>query len=215
MRGSLILALLIAGAAHAQIYRWTDEKGRVHITDTPPPRSAKGVQKTKPSAAPGAAAEQLPFETALAMQNFPVTLYTSANCEQPCARAREALNKRGVPFKEIQVSDKATMEELKKVSGSVDAPTLLVGHSVHKGFDQSAYDALLDAARYPKAGTVPARNQQKPKPEDAAKADAARPEPAAEAPPAAGPYSPKPAAEEPKVNRPYAPGAPRQSAREK
>jgi glutaredoxin len=204
MRWSLIFGLLIAGAAQAQLYRWTDEKGRVHITDTPPPGSAKRAQKIKPPAATGAAAEQLPFETTRAMQDFPVTLYTFAGCGEPCARAREALNKRGVPFKEIDVSDEAKVEELKKVSGSAEAPTLLVGYSVQKGFDQSAYDALLDAARYPKAGTVPARNQQKPKAEDPEKTNAASAEPA-EAPRAAGPYSPKPGPGEPKVDGPYAP----------
>ena len=40
-------------AASAQLYRWTDEKGRVHITDTPPPPTAKEVQKKKPGAFPG------------------------------------------------------------------------------------------------------------------------------------------------------------------
>jgi len=188
LRWSLTLALLIAGAAQAQqLYRWTDEKGRVHITDTPPPASARNVQKTRPSVTTGAAVEQLPFETKLAMQDFPVTLYTFANCEEPCTRAREVLNKRGVPFKEITISDAAKEEELKKISGSVDAPTLLVGRSVQKGFSQSAYDALLDAARYPKAGSVPARNQQRPQPEDSAKAETAKPA-AEDAKP--GPYSP-------------------------
>ena len=32
-------------AAWAQQYRWVDEKGRVHYTDTPPPPSAKSTQK--------------------------------------------------------------------------------------------------------------------------------------------------------------------------
>jgi glutaredoxin len=190
-QGSLIFALLIAGAAQAQtLYRWTDEKGRVHVTDTPPPASARNVQKPKLPAGTGATAEQLPFETALAMQDFPVTLYTFPNCEEPCTRAREALNKRGVPFREIQVSDQAKMEELKKVSGSMDAPTLIVGQSVHKGFEQSAYDALLDAARYPKTGSAPARNQPRPNAENSAKADTAKPAAAAEEEKPAGPYSP-------------------------
>ena len=49
---SLLAAVLAAGAACVQaqqIYRWTDDKGRVHLTDTPPPASAKGVQKPKPA----------------------------------------------------------------------------------------------------------------------------------------------------------------------
>jgi len=43
------LAVLLCAAASAalaqQLYRWTDEKGRVHITDTPPPASARNVQR--------------------------------------------------------------------------------------------------------------------------------------------------------------------------
>ena len=44
--------------------------------------------------------------------------------------ARTHLNKRGVPFTEIQVGDDASREELKKVSGGEDVPTLVVGRSV-------------------------------------------------------------------------------------
>ena len=41
----LVLALAASAALAQQIYRWTDEKGRVHLTDTPPPPSAKAVQR--------------------------------------------------------------------------------------------------------------------------------------------------------------------------
>ena len=37
-------------AAAQQMYRWTDENGRTHITDTPPPPGAKNVRKVKPAA---------------------------------------------------------------------------------------------------------------------------------------------------------------------
>ena len=45
MQASLVIGLVLALAANAawaqQIYRWTDDKGRVHLTDTPPQRSTK------------------------------------------------------------------------------------------------------------------------------------------------------------------------------
>ena len=42
-RAALILVLsVIAGAAAAQIYRWTDERGRLQVGDTPP-RGARKV----------------------------------------------------------------------------------------------------------------------------------------------------------------------------
>src|SRR4026208_435646 len=52
------IAVLLSAAAFAalaqQLYRWTDEKGRVHITDTPPPASARNVQRnTRTSKRPG------------------------------------------------------------------------------------------------------------------------------------------------------------------
>jgi glutaredoxin len=187
-----VLTLCAASVQAQQLYRWTDEKGAVHITDTPPPPSAKGVQKPKATATQPGASQQ-PFELTQAMKDFPVTLYTAPNCKEPCARARDALNKRGVPFKEVQVWDAESNQELKRVSGSAEVPVLLVGASVQKGYEQGAFEALLDSARYPRTGLVPARNQAAPKPP----ADVSASQRPAESPKAedepkpAGPYAPR------------------------
>lgn len=193
-----VLLGTVAFTASAQLYRWTDDKGRVHITDTPPPASARNVEK-KASAAGPAAAGQMPFELGQAVKNFPVTLYTSPSCKEPCAAARAVLNKRSVPFKEVQVWDEPSNEELKRVAGASEVPTLVVGRSVHRGFEPGAYDALLDSARYPRAGLLPPRAQAAPAPPegyappekgDPPTAQPVKPEPP---PPAAtGPYAPKP-----------------------
>jgi len=141
----VLLCLAAVGVAQAQSYRWTDDKGVVRYSDQPPPATAKNVEKLdietpKPAAAPP------PYELARLQKDFPVTLYTSPNCKEGCELARGALNKRGVPFKEVQVWDPATNEELKSVSGAVEVPTLLVGRSANRGFEQGAFDALLDSA---------------------------------------------------------------------
>jgi glutaredoxin len=199
-----ILALS-AGAARAELYRWTDEKGGMHVTDTPPPASARSVERQKPLAnvVPGT---QPPYELAVAMKDFPVVLYTSPNCKEGCERARGALNSRGVPFREVQVWDEQTNEALKKATGANQVPALMVGRSVHQGFEQGAYDALLDSARYPKAGAVPRRNQGTPQlPEGYAQSE--QDQQASKAEPA------KPQVEESRPSGPYAPGAPRQGSR--
>jgi glutaredoxin len=196
---AILFLLCAASAAAQQLYRWTDEKGAVHITDTPPPASAKSVQKPKATAAPPASTQE-PFALAQAMKEFPVTLYTAPSCKEPCDQARSALNRRGVPFKEIQVYEEDTNAELKKLTGgSNDVPVLLVGRSVQKGFQQDAFDALLDSARYPRAGLLPARKQAAPKPPEdyvppeqrqAPQAEAVKP---TEESRPAGPYAPRPA----------------------
>lgn len=197
-RIAVLFVLVSATATAQQLYRWTDEKGRVHITDTPPPASAKDVRRLKPGASGGGAPKPeagTPLVLQRAMKDYPVTLYTSPGCEQPCAQARELLNRRGVPFKEVQVWEEEGNEELKRVSGASQVPAITVGASAFSGFERSAYDALLDSAGYPRAGVLPARNQPAPgRPEgyvppeerEAPKAEPVKPEPAPR-----GPYSPR------------------------
>ena len=207
----LVVALVVAGGACAavaqQFYRWTDEQGRTHVTDTPPPPGAKDVRRVKPGAGPAKAPAQGPMPLALqnAMKDYPVTLYSSPNCDDPCASARDLLNRRGVPFSEVQVWEEQGNEELKRLSGKNQVPALKVGASVQSGFERSAYEALLDSAGYPRAGVLPARAQAAP----------GRPEgyvpPGEREVPKAAPVTPE--ASEP--TGPYAPGAPRQGSRNK
>jgi glutaredoxin len=160
-----ILLLLVAIPSGAQQYKWVDEKGRIQYTDTPPPPSAKDVQKKnlKGSVVDSAA----PFELTRAIKDAPVTLYTSPPCGVSCDKARDALNARGVPFKEVQVWDEETNAELRKISNGKEVPVLLVGSRVQTGFEQGAFDRMLDIGGYPKAGIVPPRKQTAPPmPED-------------------------------------------------
>ena len=39
---------------------------------------------------------------------------------------------------------------------------MVVGRSVERGFEQTAFDALLNSAGYPKEGALPARSQKAP-----------------------------------------------------
>jgi len=189
---SVIFAVLLGAtfAASAQMYRWTDEKGRVHVTDTPPPPSAKGVQKKSFSGGGTAASDSAgqPYALQLAAKSFPVTLYTSKDCE-PCGAARNLLNARGVPFREVLVVDEPQQEELRKVAGALAVPSVTVGSNVQKGFEESAYHSLLDIAGYPKPGILTPRNQAEPKPAPPPAAAEAKPAEDADAA-ASGPYAP-------------------------
>jgi glutaredoxin len=190
----LLLAIAIAlAAAHAaaqQLYRWTDEKGRVHVTDTPPPAGAKDVRRAGGAGGSSTApADNEPFAVQTARKNNPVTLYSTRGCEA-CDAARSLLNERGVPFREISVNDEKELEELKKVVGSNSVPALIVGSFVQRGFEPGGYHRALDAAGYPKTGMLPPRKQTEPDP--------------------AAPQAEAPAAQGEAPTGPYAPGAPPQ-----
>jgi glutaredoxin len=197
VRSVIFAALLgaVCAASAQQLYRWTDDQGRVHVTDTPPPPAAKAAQKKQVAPASAAPAETagLPYAVQLAAKDSPVTLYTAPDCA-PCGEARSLLNGRGVPFREVLVVDESQQEELRKVAGALAVPSISVGGSVQKGFEEGAYHALLDIAGYPKTGQAPPRTQAEPKPAPAPAAAAtgeAQTKPGEEAEPApSGPYAP-------------------------
>jgi len=156
MRAMLVAAALIAtavGGARAEpVYRWVDKDGRVHYTQQQPaPAETKNVQRrVLPSSIIDSGG--LPYATQLAVKNFPVTLYSSPDCGPACGEARESLQKRGIPFKEVTVSDEKTLQELKALSGKAQVPTLRIGPQTAAGFEAGAWKTALDAAGYPASG---------------------------------------------------------------
>ena len=188
-------AALLAASASAQTYRWVDKDGKVNYSDTPPPASAKSVQKR--SAGGNIVAtnpNQVPYATQQAVRNAPVTIYTAETCKQICDEARGFLAQRGVPFREVAVSDQASREDLKKVSGGQEVPVLLVGKSATTGFGNDSWNLALDAAGYPKSGPPLAQAPKPGAPAPAAPAPKAEPTQAAQADPSAarGRYAPLP-----------------------
>ena len=155
-----LLSALFFSAAHAQqMYRWVDQNGRVTYSQNPPPAgAAKNVQQRRYS---GSVVEgaNLPYAAQVAMKNFPVTLFTSPDCGPACPSAREALNKRGIPFKEIVAGDDDSIEALRKLSGGTRVPTLQVGSQVSAGFEISTWNTALDQAGYPASIPASVRRQ--------------------------------------------------------
>jgi len=184
MRSYLIVAATLAaaiacGAASAQAYRWVDDQGHVHYTQSPPPPGAKDVQRKNLQQSGATAPADLPYATRVAAQNFPVKLYTQDRCD-PCDAARALLVKRGVPFSEIKIASQKDLDEVNAISGRTDLPLLIVGSLHQTGFQENGVNSLLDTAGYPSSGpNLPLEALRKPGP--------ASPAPSQPAPGAAAP----------------------------
>ncbi len=126
-----------------------------------------------------------PYALQLARKNAPVTLYSTPRCDL-CDQARELLNVRGVPFKEISVVNEKQLQDLKSIVGADAVPSLIVGATVQRGFEKTTYHGILDAAGYPKTGAVPPRSQKEPQVEP--RETSTKTQAAEEAP--RGPYAP-------------------------
>ena len=148
MRHLLMLCLALTSAcAVAETYRWVDPAGRTVISDTPPPGRAHSVAK---AGASDGNTDGLPYAAKKAAEDFPVTLFTSADCVSQCKDARDLLNVRGVPFTEKMVQKQEDLDELKQLVGDAYVPALKVGKQSFRGFEAGAYNNLLDLAGYPK-----------------------------------------------------------------
>jgi len=170
-----VLAIGLAAGAAAQdkqLYRYTDADGKVVYSDKVPPSSAKNVQPKKITANV-IETNELPLAAQVASERYPVTLYTF-DCGDLCRNAETLLNRRGIPFTAVNVSDPQGAAKLLALTGEKYAPVLQVGEKmVAKGYVESRWQALLDEAGYPKTPT-PRRTPAKNAPADAAaRADAA------------------------------------------
>jgi len=214
-RAFFLLIALGAAAAHAQLYRWTDAQGRVHVTDTLPPPNAKNVQKmgAGPASTSAAPAPLEPYALTVVRKQYPIKLYSTPGCDA-CDDARKLLNARGLPFDEVSVTTDQQIAELKQVANTNSVPVMLVGSTVQRGYEEGAYNKLLDAAGYPKQGALPPRNQAEPAPPGEPKVEV-KPVGAQEEAPR-GPYAGKPpAVAQPEIPAPYKPGAPPQRVQKK
>lgn len=140
----LLASLIAAPVSAARLYKWVDERGNVSYQDRPPPEGKGRVEEKTLREGGGPA-------TAEAAARAPVTMYMVPKCG-PCDQARAYLKKRGVPFTEINVSEKhlqAQQDMIKKI-GELSVPTITVGSKIMQGYIESLLAGELDQAGYPK-----------------------------------------------------------------
>ena len=159
--GFIMVAVWLAAASMpltaAQLYQWKDAQGRMVYSDHPPPPNITSSQQKSFKGSVIETGES--YATRSAREKNPVTLYASA-CGTPCDQARQLLSERGVPFssKDPQASPEA-QEALKKLTGRLNVPVLVIGSDKIDGFETGQWQDALDRAGYPKSappGSKPA-----------------------------------------------------------
>lgn len=161
MKHIVLLCCLLYISINAQageLYRWVDSRGKVHYGDiVPADASQVETRKYSDAVVPDG---DLPYETRRAQQNFPVTLYVADNCTEYCDKARNLLEKRGIPFTEKALRTKEDVDAFKALAGFDSVPTLSIGKIFLRGLQADQWSSELDFAGYPK--TAPYRAPKKP-----------------------------------------------------
>ncbi len=145
----LMSMLMLATVQAGELYRSIDKEGKVHYGDRPL-EGTEDVEQLKPGKEP-VPDESLPYETQRAMQNFPVTLYAFPDCGTACQKARDFLDKRGIPYTEKSLVRQEDLDAFRKDSGNSQLPAATVGKTWLRGFQAETWDSELDIAGYPKS----------------------------------------------------------------
>ncbi len=142
-----------------KLYKWVDREGNVFYHDYPPPDEWKykiEERLIKGEKAP----EKKPEENDKPLP--PVVMYMIPKCLS-CDMARNYFQRRKVPFTEKNVEgNRLLIEELRKKTGTLSVPTILVGDKVMQGFLESLLAGELDTAGYPPEPPAGAGSESKP-----------------------------------------------------
>ena len=132
----LILTLTAGSATAVTVYECEDDKGNRTFESACPP-GTKEVKQKDYDAAAGAA----PADTTGDLPE--VTLYLVPECDT-CVQTKDYLDARDIPYvtKDVK-TDFALQEELKKRSGALRAPTVMVGDKAVIGFNRAGLTAAL------------------------------------------------------------------------
>ncbi|MCL2296802.1 MAG: glutaredoxin family protein [Proteobacteria bacterium] len=149
---AMMLALAFNVFAQGTLYRYVDADGRVVYTDRPPPPSARESQ-IKRAGGNFVETDKISASTRQAMERFPVTLY-AFSCGVLCEDAEALLQKRGIPYTFVNTQTDAGIEKLKALTGGLQVPVLQVGKDVSKGFNDAAWEQMLDRGGYAKDAGV-------------------------------------------------------------
>ncbi|OGT79105.1 MAG: hypothetical protein A3H91_14370 [Gammaproteobacteria bacterium RIFCSPLOWO2_02_FULL_61_13] len=143
----LILTLSTGSAAAVTVYECEDDKGNRTFESACPPGTKEVKEKDYSGTvapAPEANTGDLPE----------VTLYLVPECDT-CVQTRDYLEARDIPFTSKDVStDFALQDELKKRSGALRAPTVMIGDQAVVGFNRASLTTALQ-----EAGHIPAEEE--------------------------------------------------------
>ena len=136
----------------AEIYTWTDDLGRIHLTDSPPDDTKTkpvniGPLNTYESASQDSINDTLSRPTGVTKRKANVILYSTTWCGV-CKKAKRWLRSHKIPFREYDVEhSERGRRDYKKMKGR-GFPIIKIGKKRLNGFSSSSMTQALRKAGY-------------------------------------------------------------------
>lgn len=146
--GFLFLLLVLIPGARAGIYKWTDENGQVHYTDTPPQGREQRLEitgsissYTSPEIVATEGSESEAVEKARPPGNRRVIMYSAPWCGV-CKTAKKYFTANKIPFTEYDIDNNPKARTDFDRMGGRGVPVILVGRHRMNGFSPGGFEQL-------------------------------------------------------------------------
>jgi glutaredoxin len=139
VRYLVVIALLFAATAAAQVYKWTDPSGKVHYGDRPPDDAKKQELKIRIPSYDGPV-EVRDWSSVLTGAGQ-VTMYSTTWCGH-CKNARSYFAAKRIPYRDIDVEKSPEAEREFRARGGNGVPLILVGRKSMSGWGPEAFEAM-------------------------------------------------------------------------
>ncbi len=132
MKYLIIMLLFASQIATAEIYKWTDESGRVHFGDSPSDETAAEQVNVEVNSYENVTYENIEFYKGANSKR--VIMYSTSWCGY-CKKARSYFKKNDINYVEYDIEkNKRAKQEYDSLGGTV-IPVILVGKKKMNGFN--------------------------------------------------------------------------------
>ena len=143
----LLLALLAFSASAQEVYKWTDDQGVVHFSDSKPADQATQTvhieaAPSSPTPATQATAPSAP-DTSAPTRKPPlnITMYSTADCGY-CKRARRYFAARNLRYAERDISNRQHHAQWTQLGGRA-VPLFVINGQISSGFNAESMNQRL------------------------------------------------------------------------
>ncbi|MDH3219363.1 MAG: glutaredoxin family protein [Gammaproteobacteria bacterium] len=142
---SLLLVLSIASPViQGDLYKWIDDKGKVHYGDTPPEQASLRKITGNVSSFSSVSVEPFVFDPKNITRqrtSKTVVMYSTSWCGY-CKQAARHFKKNKIPYTDYDIEKSAkAANEYKKLRGR-GVPIILIGEQRMNGFDVATFDRI-------------------------------------------------------------------------
>lgn len=134
-----IILLMIPLLASAEIYKWTDESGRVHYGDTPSDKGAAEKVIVEINSYKNVTYENIEFYQDTSSTR--VTMYGTSWCGY-CKKARQYFKQNNIAYIEYDIEKDARAKKTYDSLGSKGVPVIIVGKKKMNGFSVDGFMSI-------------------------------------------------------------------------